>query len=136
MQNDRISLIRNRCCPAAYVADVDRKILKGRVIGIWFGPNEEIDAAIQVGDESGSDKFAQASLYTVALHNSSAVLGNDHPYPQMRQQGSRCPGFKVLGLDPLPCTSNCLEIAFPCQPQPTRETQRARRRRISSVVGP
>lgn len=128
--------VRNRGCPATYVADVDRKILKGRVIRIWFGPNQEIDTTIESRQEGGSDKFAQTSLHSVALYDSSPVFGNDHSYPWMRQQGSRCPGFKALGLDPLPCTSYNLEIAFPCQPQPTRETQRARRRRISSVVGP
>jgi hypothetical protein len=35
----------------------------------------------------------------------------------MKQQGSRCPSFEMLGLHPLPCTSNRFEVGFLRQPQ-------------------
>jgi hypothetical protein len=71
---------------------------------------------IQIREQSGSNELTQTPLHPVPVDDSPPMLGNHNPDPRMRQQGSRCPGFEVLGLDPLPCTSDNFEIGFPRQP--------------------
>ncbi|HET7613297.1 MAG TPA: hypothetical protein VFK26_05180 [Gemmatimonadaceae bacterium] len=71
---------------------------------------------IQIREQSGSNELAQPPLHPVSLNDFPSMLGNDNPNPRMRQQGSRCPSFEVLGLDPLPCTSDNFEIGLARQP--------------------
>lgn len=91
---------------------------------------------IQIREHPRPNQLTQPPFHAIPVDDSPPVLGDDNSHPRMRQQGSRRPGLEVLGLNPLPCTSDNFEVGFARQPQPTGETQGAMRRRISSVVGP
>lgn len=95
---------------------VNCQILKRCVVRIGFGTNEEIDATIQIREQPGSNELAQAPFHPVPVNDAPPVLGDHNPHPWMRQQGSRCPSFEALGLNPLPCTSDNFEIGLARQP--------------------
>jgi hypothetical protein len=65
-----------------------------------------------------------------------SVFGNYDADPGMKQQGSRCPSLEMLGLHPLPCTSNCFEIGFLRQPAAAMIAKWFTRQRISMATEP
>jgi len=107
---------RNPGCPLTNGNHVDRQILESCFVRFWFGTNEEIDPTIQIRQQSRSNEFSQTPFYAVPVDDSAPMLGDDDPHPRMRQQGSRCPGLEVLGLNPLPCASDNFEIGLARQP--------------------
>jgi hypothetical protein len=121
-------------CPAGNGIYLCGELIKSRAVGLRLGSHEKVYPP-NYRQQSKSHKLSQASFGTVPIDDVSPMFRNNHPYPRMKQQGSRDPGLETLGVYPLPCTSYQLEVGLFRQPPVAGKAEALMRRRIWMATG-
>jgi hypothetical protein len=119
--------------PAANYCNLVGQLFKAAAVCLRLRSNQKIYSC-DVRQKSGTNNLTKAAFDEIPLDNLPSVLWDNDTHPWMRQQGSGCSSFQTLGLHSLPCTPYRFQIGFARKPGPARETERLRRRRISSAT--